>query len=86
MNELQELFYPSSFRSIEDHKKLCEPYLSKYEGLPKSLAVIQAENEGWSPVHISNEDGVSFPLSASFCFGRISFDVENNIVKKVEVG
>jgi hypothetical protein len=86
MSDLQELFYPHGYRSIEEHKKLCEPVLSKYTGLPKSLAIIQAKNEGWGTVCVGWEDGVSTPLSSSFNYGRIRFEVENNIVRKADVG
>lgn len=73
-------------KSMEEHKKDKEPLIRGYIGIDKECATKLAKEDGFFDVHIAEEDGITFPMSASFNFGRVSFIVENNVVTEASVG
>jgi len=73
-------------KSMEDHIRENAQLMNTYVGIDKECAVEQAKEDGWWDIHIAREDEATFPMSASFNFGRVSFTIENNVVTEASVG
>lgn len=58
----------------------------EYIGLKEIEAIDKSTKEGMMYIHILVRDGIDFPMSSSLCYSRISFNVENGIVKKATQG